>query len=232
MEPRYAIYYAPELGSPLSSFGWSWLGRHADTEAYCEPARPPSLPADRFAEIIAKPRRYGFHATLVAPFRLAPNRRREDLVVALSQFAAAWPRFTVAPPSLQELRGFLALRLSQPDPKLEALAMACVTSFSGFRAPLTADDLARRKQAALSARQLELLDLWGYPYVAEQFDFHMTLTDRLADEERQQVFTAAQPLVAPACRPPLAVNSLCLFEQAGPERQFVLSLRFALGDRI
>lgn len=231
MEPRYAIYYAPEIGSPLSTFGWSWLGRHADTEAYCEPARPPSIPAERFAEIIARPRRYGFHATLMAPFHLAPGRQRQDLVAALSQFAAAWPRFSVAPLMLQELRGFLALRPAQPEPKLEALAMACVTSFSGFRAPLTAEDKARRMQVPLSARQRELLDLWGYPYVAEQFDFHMTLTDRLPADERQRVFAALEPIVAQSCRQFLAVNSLCLFEQAAPDRPFVLSLRFALGDR-
>lgn len=230
MSPRYAIYYAPEVGSPLSKFGWSWLGRHTDTEALAEPARPAAIPAERFAEIIADPRRYGFHATLVAPFRLAPNRQRGDLVVALSQFAAAWPRFTAAPLTLQELRGFLALRPTAPDSKLDALAMACVTSFSGFRAPLTPEERARRMQAPLSARQQELLDLWGYPYVAEQFEFHMTLTGRLPDEERRQVFESLEPLAAPVCRSRLAVNSLCLFEQAAPDRPFVLSLRFALGE--
>lgn len=230
MSPRYAIYYAPEVGSALSRFGWSWLGRHSDTEALCEPARPASIPTERFAEIIAAPRRYGFHATLMAPFRLTPKRSRQDLVVALSQFAAAWPRFSVAPLILQELRGFLALRPSRPEPQLEALAMACVTSFSGFRAPLTAEDLERRMQAPLSARQQELLQLWGYPYVAEQFEFHMSLTGRLPDEDRRQVFAALEPLVAPLTQTSLAVNSVCLFEQAAPDRPFVLSLRFALGD--
>ncbi len=230
MSPRYAIYYAPEVGSPLSKFGWSWLGRHSDTEALTEPARPAALAADRFAEIIAAPRCYGFHGTLVAPFHLAPRRGRDELVVALSQFAASWPRFMAAPLSLQELRGFLALRPSRPEPQWETLAMACVTSFSGFRAPLTPEDLARRMQAPLSARQQELLQLWGYPYVAEQFEFHMTLTGRLPDDERRQVFAALEPLVAPFTRSPLSVGSLCLFEQAAPDRPFVLSLRFALGE--
>ena len=230
MTPRYAIYYAPEVGSPLSKFGWSWLGRHSDTEALTEPARPASVAADCFAEIIAAPRRYGFHGTLVAPFHLAPRRGRDELVVALYLFAAYWPRVKAAPLSWPQLRGFLALRPSRPDPQWEALAMACVTSFSGFRAPLAPEDLARRMQAPLSARQQELLHLWGYPYVAEQFEFHLTLTGRLPDDERSQIFATLEPLVAPFTRSALSVGSICLFEQAAPDRPFVLSLRFALGE--
>src|SRR5438445_432365 len=36
----------------------------------------------------------------------------------------------------------------------------------------------------LSARQAELLARWGYPYVHDEFRFHMTLTGPIADDER------------------------------------------------
>src|SRR5262249_2220033 len=45
--------------------------------------------------------------------------------------------------------------------------------------PLTDADRARRNPARLTPRQRDYLERWGYPYVMEEFRFHMTLTGRL-----------------------------------------------------
>ncbi|MFN3614080.1 MAG: phosphonate metabolism protein, partial [Rubrimonas sp.] len=68
---RYAIYYAPEPGSALARAGAAWLG--ADPAgAPPPPIEPAGLPRPR-AELVSRAARYGLHATLKAPFRLAPG---------------------------------------------------------------------------------------------------------------------------------------------------------------
>ena len=78
------------------------------------------------------------------------------------------------------------------------LAQACVETFEPFRAPLAEEELARRRAVPLSARQEANLERWGYPYVAEDFRFHMTLTARLFGAELSAVEAALAPAVAEA----------------------------------
>jgi hypothetical protein len=47
-----------------------------------------------------------------------------------------------------------------------------VSELDCFRAPLSEGEEQRRLAAGLSARQRELLNRWGYPYVFDQFRFH------------------------------------------------------------
>jgi hypothetical protein len=70
---------------------------------------------------------------------------------------------------------------------LDRLAQACVREFDRFRAPMSAPERARRMAARLTARQIEHLERWGYPYVFEDFRFHMTLTGPLAPPKRARV---------------------------------------------
>ena len=81
--------------------------------------------------------------------------------------------------SLARLDGFFALVPGAEAADLYALADDVVTGFDGFRAPATEAEIARRNPAALTSRQRELLDAWGYPYVLDEFRFHLTLTDRI-----------------------------------------------------
>jgi hypothetical protein len=65
---------------------------------------------------------------------------------------------------------------------LRRVAEACVRDLDGFRAPASDAELARRRKAGLSPRQDALLIRWGYPYVFEEFRFHLTLTGKLPGE--------------------------------------------------
>lgn len=215
---RYALYFAPEDGTALHRIGWGWLGRRPDSP---EPVAPLCAEA---AAWIAEPRRYGFHATLKPPFRLAENRTREQLVAALAEFAAARTAFVSSPLSLQPLDGFLALRPRAPASRLDQLAADCVREFDAFRAPAPPEELARRLAAGLTPRQADYLQSWGYPYVFEEFRFHMTLTSRLDDGPREAARQQLLPLLRPVLDEPLLVASLCLFEQAE-------GMPFVLGDR-
>lgn len=219
---RYAVYFAPEDDSALAEFGWSWLGR--------EPASIDllPLPAER-RELVAEPRRYGFHATLKAPFRLREGCSRDQLHRALTEFAARHSAFAAPRLALSAANGFLALRPVQPSQPLQDLADACVQDFDRFRAPLTEEERRKRRVEQLSERQREQLEAWGYPYVFEDFQPHLTLTGRLAGAALARWQEHLQELIAPILSEESKIQSICLFEQHALGEPFRLTGRFRLG---
>ncbi|WP_207462014.1 DUF1045 domain-containing protein [Azospirillum sp. SYSU D00513] len=224
---RYAIYFLPEEGSELARFGEWWLGRSARAPGY---GALPALGLDPawHETLIAAARRYGFHATLKAPFRLAEGATPSALAEAVAELASRRPAFVAAPLGLQELHGFLALRPSVPEPALDDLAGACVRDLDRFRAPPTQEELAKRRKSPLSVRHEELMARWGYPYVLDQFRFHLTLTCRIAEEERSRIRRLLEPALEAVLAEPFAVRSVCLAVQPAPSAPFVLAERFAL----
>ena len=77
MGPRYAIYYAPRPEEALWRFGSAIIGYDAETGFDLpSPAITPSR--DEWRRFSEEPRRYGFHATLKAPFHLAPGAVEGD----------------------------------------------------------------------------------------------------------------------------------------------------------
>lgn len=217
MTARYAVYFVPRPETPLGAFGTRWLECHEGL-------------ADRALQrrVTAKPRRYGFHATLKAPFRLAEHRSPDLLSKAIAAFAETRPAPSPLPLTLRPISGFLALVPAEAAPEIEGLAQACVEAFEPFRAPLSEAELARRRAGGLSPRQDALLRRWGYPYVEEEFRFHMTLTDRLTEEERQQVEPPLAAALAPLLERPLEIDALALVCQDAPDLDFMLLKRFPL----
>lgn len=224
--PRLAIYFTPDTETPLASFGRQWLGRDIRTSEPIEQPKLAGFDRERLAAITAVPRHYGFHATLKAPFALAPGLSREDVHDAAARFAAQRSVFEAPPLTLRALAGFLALAPSAPCPHLDALASDCVEHFDRFRAPLTAAERARWLEMPLTPRQRILREIWGYPYVMEEFQFHMTLTNRLEEGERREVMQQLSPLVAPFCLEPLRIDAICVFEQETREAPFRLTGRY------
>ncbi len=191
----------------------------------------PGVDPGRLASITAEPRRYGFHGTLKAPFRLVGSRTREDLVAALVRFARRRVPFDAPPLILGTLREFLCLVPAQSDKAVQRLAEACVMELDLFRAPPDDTRRATRERRSLSAAQRALLDRWGYAYVMEEFRFHLTLTDRLDPEERETVRAGLAPLVESFSQERLRIDSLCLFEQAERDAPFRLTVRFPFEGR-
>src|SRR5579862_9824203 len=91
MTLRYAIYFTPPSGTALGRLGAGVLGYDctSGTDAP-QPAIGDIAPGALHA-LTAEPRRYGFHATLVAPFRLAAASEAE-LLAAAAAFAKTRPR--------------------------------------------------------------------------------------------------------------------------------------------
>ena len=218
---RYAIYFAPVDSPALWRFGSRVIGRDAATGAVLEQPTVAGLAPATWHNLTAEPRRYGFHATLKAPIALAKGLKAQDLDAALKAFAGANAPIDIGPIVLRPIDGFLALVPDVQSTELTSFASRCVADFDPLRAPLDDGDRARRLAGGLTPRQIELLDQYGYPYVFEEFRFHMTLTDRLQGPDHDVVFLAAQSWFAPILKKNLLLDRLVLFHEAEAGEPFV-----------
>ena len=85
---RYAVYFAPRADSAWWRAGSRWLGRCAARLEPLPQAPLPGVPAPELHRLTKAPRRYGWHATLKAPFALAPGVDVEQLRAALRSLCA------------------------------------------------------------------------------------------------------------------------------------------------
>jgi putative phosphonate metabolism protein len=221
--PRYAVYFTPPLDSPWWRFGCRWLGRDAASGATLPPPDLASLPAD-WEQLTAAPRRYGFHATLKAPFALSAESNERDLCAVAGAVAAGRKPFPLPTLKIQELAEFVALQPAWGSAALELLAHDCVILFERCRAPLAPDEAARRA-AGLDPWRRELLARWGYPYVFDQYRFHLTLTGPLPAPRRREVAALLAPEFERLEAEPLTVDAICVFREPGPGEPFRLAWR-------
>lgn len=226
--PRYAIYFTPKHHSPLERFGAAILGYDCYEAGPVRHTAIPDLEPDRIHEITAEPRRYGFHATLKAPMRLAPGCTEAALVRALRDLAATLAPVPVGLIRVAALGGFIALIPVAASTELMLLAAECVASLDGFRAPLTEADIARRQASRLDPRRTALLRRWGYPHVFDQFRFHMTLTGFLNPEQQRAWLARLSDAFAPLAGEPVTIDALTLLRQDGPDASFAVLERIGL----
>ena len=216
---RYAIYFMPRSNSALWQFGSAVLGYDAAGRREVLPPAGLDLAIPCLHDWTSEPRRYGFHATLKAPFALAEGCGEDDLLHHARRFAAARLAFEEPPLRLASLGGFLALMLAQPSSHVTALADDAVTSFDHFRAPLSAQDRARRLTRPLPPRQMQQLERWGYPHVFEDFTFHMTLSNQLEPGDNARMQAALALAYAPLTQP-LLFDGMAVFVQPAPQARF------------
>lgn len=217
---RYAIYYMPDPASPLWALGSSWLGRDAVSGQTVQRPETPTLAAINLDRLTAGPRRYGFHATLKAPFEAADAGAEEGLLEDLEAFTVRRTAFDVRF-EVAALGDFLALRLAGPSPPMDALHRDCVCDFDVYRKPISGEDLARKRRARLTPEQDARLQQWGYPYIFDDFRFHMTLTSRIACKASQgPIREALETLFSPHIKVPHRVEGIGLFGQVGRDNPF------------
>ena len=211
MTERFAIYYAPACDSALWERAQAWLRQDA--------LQPQTVSA----------RRYGFHATIKAPMALRDGQDRAGLEMALAAFARQQAPVSMGPVGAHVIGGgFLALTPVKQPQRITDFAATVTTVFEPFRAPLEAGERQRRLRSPLTARQIELVDEYGYPYVLEEFELHMTLTDRLPEVERPALLAAARHWFGPALAAPVRLDRLAIFGEAAPGADFVRLRDFVL----
>ena len=207
MFTRYAIYFTPPPDSALADFGADWLGWDSATGQLRE---HPSVPGLVVAEITSVPRKYGFHGTIKPPFHLAKDVTFEALHAAFRALCTTAQPVTLDGLELARLGRFLALVPRGDAAALAQLAARFVKELDGFRAPPSADELARRRSSKLNPAQEANLSAWGYPHVLDQFRFHMTLSGRLDPEVRDAVESALLPKVQSLTLAPFTIDAMTL----------------------
>lgn len=230
MTARYALYLAPDPASALWRFGSAVIGYDAESGKEPPPPDLAGFDASRWRALTETPRRYGFHGTLKAPFRLKAGRDMGDLLCAVAALACAHEPFELPALQARALGAFIALIPPSPVPALDDLAAAAVRGLDGLRAPLSPAERTRRQPERLTPRQRALLDTYGYPYVLEAFRFHMTLTGSLPEAEQAHALAAlAAAFAASGARAPVTISDVAVFAQDSPAARFRLMARVPLG---
>lgn len=220
-DARFAVYYAPSRESSWWQAGCEWLGRDPESGAVHAPPQPSAL-SRAVSDLTRAPRRYGWHGTLVPPFRLGQGTTQYDLLAAAQAWARTQTPFALAVEAAR-LGDFVALRPAgtEGDEALRTLASDALRTLAALRAVQEAAELERRLAAPLTERQRALTVEWGYPYVFDEFRFHMTLSDSLASTAERDALVAYWHEAA-ARLGPLQVDSAAIFVEPAPGAPFVL----------
>ena len=226
---RYALYFAPPKDDALTVAATRWLGRDAFSNAVFPIDDAGEFSAGEIEGMIDDPRRYGFHATLKAPFELAASVRENELLDAMEDFAKATRPFDIPKLVLGQLGPFFALVPQKEEPQLQAFAAATVKAFEPFRAALSPADIARRKPEGLSETQREHLLRWGYPYVMDEFRFYMSLTGPVAADRQPAVLALLEDRFAAFADRPLPISGLALFVEESRGAPFTVHTWLPLG---
>lgn len=231
MPERFAIYFAPETSTPLWIRAAQWLGRDP-SGATPPPAVIPGIDRASLGAVTISARRYGFHGTLKAPISLAAGTTRSELEAAVAAFAQAHRPVPIGRLVLRPIGAFLALVPEAQSAALTTFAGECVTHFDPFRSPPTTREREKRFATGLTQRQIELLDRYGYPYVLEEAQFHMTLADQMPEAQLAKVMAVAKDWFAPVLGQSLVLDRLSLFHEAEPGAPFTRLADFPLAAKV
>ena len=209
MFERYAIFYTPPAG-PLADFTAAWLGWDSEK---AKAVSHLSIACLDVSNVTATPRKYGFHGTLKAPFHLASGCSRNELMVAVEELSTRHAPVVLDRLELSQTSGFVALRPQKKTAELDRLAAQIVQELDQFRAPLTSFDIDRRRQVGLTKRQDRQMFDWGYPYIFDDFNFHLTLSGALDPAQGQIAMDLLHPRLEPILPKPFSIDALTLVGQ-------------------
>ena len=217
---RYGIYFTPNKG-PLAAAGAAWLGWDLVAGQECTPVG---------GQLTERPRRYGFHATLKAPFHLADGASAEALAKATSALAEALSPVALHGVEINKLGSFLALTPSGDPTALRAFAKRVVIELDTFRAPLSEAERARKIRPNMHPDLRANLEQFGYPHVLDRFNFHMTLTGPLNEVQTTDAIAKAAAHFDDKIPNPLMLDSLTLVGE-NTDGHFKEIERFPVGQR-
>ncbi len=226
---RYAIYFTPSSSDPLTLSAASWLGRSVYSGEAVEHPAVRGLGLHEIAFHTALPRRYGFHATLKAPFHLRGDCTEAALLRELMRFAGTLEPFEIPRLVVGRLGDFYGPVPEAPCAALDYLAAAVVQQFDAYRAPLSEAEIERRNPEGLSASQFSNLHRWGHPYVMDEFRFHMTLTGPLLNRDFGRMESVLAGYFEPLLGEPVEIGNLALFVEKEPGAPFVVHSLHPMG---
>lgn len=217
---RYAIYYIPEMDAEFYKSGTKWLGWDVFTGKKI---------VNNKDHITKNARRYGFHGTLYPPFELKSKINFNDFEKSVDQFAKNKKAFDMGKGKITNLDQFIAICFNESEKKLKFFAADCIKYFHKYRKYPSQNELEKRRKIGLTKRQEKNLVEWGYPFVMEEFKFHMTLTGHLQDNEKKLIESKLKKIFISSFNNPIKFNSICLLGEDA-DNFFHFINRFYLSD--
>lgn len=230
MSPRYAIYYTPPPFSALARFGAGVIGYDCFDAVEVTHMRLTGIDPNVQKLTTLGPRRYGFHATILAPFDLK-SQSEDDLIASASAYASEVAPIRIGSLKIVALGEFIALAPTESEEGISHFAADCLKTFDRFRAPLSVGDRERRLKLKLSAHQIDLMDRWGYPYVLDQYRFHMTLTGALQHPMRDAFREALELAFGDRANDSFELDAISVMRQDDPGSRFRVLRRCRLRGR-
>jgi uncharacterized protein DUF1045 len=230
---RYALYLAPPPEGDLWRFGCEVIGRDAQTGASLDGFALEGYSPDSWRSMTSDPRRYGFHATLKAPFPLRLDLDVADLFDGVAEFARKSSPFDAGELGVSVIaagdgRAFVALTPQGALKELRSFEASVVRGLDQLRGPVARPGRERLGSASLTPRQAYYRDAWGYPYVLDEFRPHFTLTNAIADADSVARLLEWEFKLRVPSRG-LRVDAVTLFGEREPGGEFKILRRFPLG---
>ena len=219
MHPRYAIYYTPPPFSRLAAFASGVIGYDCFEAVDVRFAQLAGIDPHVQKLMTVDPRRYGFHATIVAPFHLRVHSE-DELIAAANHFAGKARPVRIGSLEVAVLGDFIALVPVRSTAEISRLTATSLEAFDAYRPPLSAADRERRLRMHLTPRQIELMDRWGYPFVLDEYRFHMTLTGALPEHMRDDFRHALAHAFAERSRDTFDLDAISVMRQDDAAARF------------
>jgi len=233
MAARYAVYYAPDPDSQLAQLGNSWLGRDLENGDLLEQPKVLGVSATQIRNLTKAKRRYGFNCTLKPPFELNPATTVNGLLETARVLALGLSPIEMPKLELTLIGNFIALTLTSSSAVIDELASTCVRAFEGFRMPLSEERIARYRRDKLTVHQEQMLNHWGYPYVMEEFRFHMSLTDRIQSNKKQEtILNTLKKFFRPVFAKSILISQITVVAQKEADEPMKVLEHFPLGQQL
>jgi hypothetical protein len=100
--------------------------------------------------------------------------------------------------------------------------------FDCFRCAPDGEELARRRRCGLTPRQEDNLCRWGYPYVMDEFRFHVSLTGAIDRDTADHLQPILDEYFAISTSKPLQISEIALFVEPGPGAPLRILRRYGL----
>ena len=217
---RYIIGFTPPPRDPLTMVAASWLGRNVYTGERVDESETGGLGLREVAFHTALPRRYGFHAALKAPFRLAEPTAEAALLRDLMRYSGTLEPFQIPRLEVARLGNTFGLVPSYPLAAVNYLAAVLTQEFDHFRAQLTEAEIDRCDPDLLSATQFANLHRWGCANVMDEFRFQMQLTGPVHSTDLPRMERVLRDLFEPVLCEPITVSNIALMMEESSDGPF------------
>jgi hypothetical protein len=223
---RYAIWWLPRPGSALAQFGVDWTGWCPD-RGTTHVRRALGVLSRSRAGVPGSVRLRGLHATIRAPFRLAPGRGAWALETALAELAGRTQPIRLPRLRLTVDDGRVVLAPMRPDEEVTRLLSGVADTVRRFQ--VDHDYAALAGAGAVAAGGIVLANMPADRDPARQLArFRIPLTDRLEAEAAAGVISDLAPLLAPMMARWQPLSDFALVGDPGRGRPWRLLERFGL----